>query len=630
MISNLTKTLTLCCLMVLGYSAQAQFTVVWGGPDDPNSTFDGGLNDWTDSSNDPNGTWTWEDDAAAFGGAYYGTRGPIDSPSAGNGAAVFNSDFYDNAGIPGNFCGASGTPVLSCAPQTGVLTSPNIDLSGVPDGQLLAVQFNQYYRNFQSSTQVTYSNDGGATWIDTITINEDIAVNAGTDPGDVQLLRLPGAGGTDQFQLRFIFNANYYFWIIDDVQIIEAPARDLEVADFFYPVSYAVTPESQIAIDTFGFQTTIVNNGTEDATDVMVTVEVRNTDTDPATVVHTQTVDLGTVESDSTRVADFDMFDTFVPDLVEGTYDVRYSVTSSNGDEQLPADNVDGNSFAVSVGRYAMSFGGASTFTRPGTTQNYFAANFYRTGPFDDNPAGYIATDVLFEATVRTSEIGDIPDTELPVYLFKVLPDWDATLDPLDPAAPDPNLELLSIVTVPFNAAEADTATVFTVELEDLDENMGVVLEPNSEYMVGVQYYGTDNLIFQGFNRARVFPGIPSLLWFDQDGQWGRFGADYGITVELFIEGILSSTEDMLPESAFEVSPNPAVDVVTATVSLENTSRATVRVFDMMGRVIETRNFANLTSEQVQFDVSQYANGTYTLHLTTEEGISTQKFVVNH
>ena len=617
--------------MVLGFAAQAQFTVVWGGPDNPNSTFDGGLNDWVDSSNDPEGPWTWQADAAATGGAYYGTLGPIDSPSAANGAAVFNSDLYDNAGIPGNFCGASGTPVLSCAPQVGVLTSPNIDLSGVADDQLLALTFNQYYRNFQSSTQITYSNDGGATWIDTITINEEIAVNARTEANDVQLVNLPGAGGTDQFQVRFIFNANYYYWILDDVQIVEAPARDLEIVDFFYPASYAVTPESQIAIDTFGFRATIANNGTEDATDVMVTVEVRNIDTDPATVIETQTVDLGTLESDSTVVADFDLFNNFVPDLVEGTYDVQYSVTSSNGDEQLPLDNVDGNTFAVSVNRYAMSFSGASTFTRPGTTQNYFAANFYRTGPFDDNPAGYIATDVLFEATVRTSEIADIPDTELPVYLFKVLDGWNVNddTDPLDPSAPDPNLELLSIVTVPFNAAMADTATVFTVALEDLDENQGVLLEPNSTYMVGVQYYGTDNLIFQGFNRAREFAGLPSLLWFDADGQWGRFGADYGITVELFIDAV-TNTQNLLPESAFEVAPNPAADVVVATVSLENASRATVRVFDVMGRVIETRNFANLTSEQIQFDVSQFANGTYTLHLTTKEGISTQKFVVSH
>ena len=34
-------------------------------------------------------------------GAYAGTNGPIASPTAGNGFMIFDSDYYDNGGTPG-------------------------------------------------------------------------------------------------------------------------------------------------------------------------------------------------------------------------------------------------------------------------------------------------------------------------------------------------------------------------------------------------------------------------------------------------------------------------------------------------------------------------------------------------
>ena len=613
------------CIIWLPVFLTAQSSIIWGGPDNPNSTFDGGLNDWTDDSGDSLAVWVWDEEGAADQGAYT-TITDIQSATPENGAAVFDSDFYDNAGIPMNFCGALGTPVIGCAPQLGVLTSPIIDLSDTDGGQL-AVRFHQYYRNFMSTCSIAYSNDGGTTWIDTIVVNTEIGLNESTPADDVQLIELPGAGGTDQFRFRFIFDANYYFWIIDDVQIVGSQASDLEITDYFYPASYAVTPMSQIAIDTFDFKATIYNHSIVPATDVMLTAEVRNIDTDPATVLHSQTVDLETLAPNDSLVAGFDLFDSYIPDLEVGIYDVRYSVTSSNGNELSPDNNVAGNTFAVSDHRYAMSINGSTTFSRPSMTQNYLAANLYRTAAYNDFSNTYVATQVLFEAAVLTSEIDSIPDTELPVYLFKVLPGWNETLDPVDPLEVHPHLTPLAIVEMPFSVADADTT--YIVDLIDLNGNVGVVLEPNSTYMVGVQYYGMDKLILQGANLKRKFPSMPSLIWFDLIEQWGRFSPKHGLTIELNIEQG-SNTKNLLPESTFAVLPNPTSDLITATIKLENASRATVRVFDMMGRVIETRNFANLTSEQVQFDVSQYANGTYTLHLTTEEGISTQKFVVNH
>src|SRR6185436_16201980 len=119
--------------------------------------------------------WYWSAAATAVGGAYWlGATPPrvaIPSPTKGNGAMVFNSDLYDNAGIVGNF-GNGKSP----APHSGVLTSPVINCSAFGT---VALQFYQYYRQFQSSCFIDVTNDGGANWV-SFQVNQDIAVNAET------------------------------------------------------------------------------------------------------------------------------------------------------------------------------------------------------------------------------------------------------------------------------------------------------------------------------------------------------------------------------------------------------------------------------------------------------------------
>ena len=150
--------------------------VVWG--DQPGQgDFSGGNNGWSSVGTTCLGSpaeynlWQWKENGAADQGAFSGgpDQLPIDSPTACNGAMVFDSDFHDNNGE--NISQGQGP----CpAPQEGSLVSPPIDLSGVSGG--LALSFYQDVRQFASEYYVGYSLDGGATWIET-QINTDIAQN---------------------------------------------------------------------------------------------------------------------------------------------------------------------------------------------------------------------------------------------------------------------------------------------------------------------------------------------------------------------------------------------------------------------------------------------------------------------
>ena len=95
--SNIMKqifTFLFALCFAIGLSAQPVY--IWGGPGDPNSEFNGGLNDWTtvgvgssipDSAK--NAVWIWDADGTDAGdpyqGAFSGATTIIESPSVANG-----------------------------------------------------------------------------------------------------------------------------------------------------------------------------------------------------------------------------------------------------------------------------------------------------------------------------------------------------------------------------------------------------------------------------------------------------------------------------------------------------------------------------------------------------------------
>jgi len=211
--------------------------------------------------------WEWSDDGRAEMGAYWGDGLTIQSPSVGNGCALFNSDFLDNDGIAGNFgMGPSGGPHVS------ELVSPIIDCSAYP---LVTLQFYQSYRNFNTDPRVEVSNDAGATWT-SFPVNEYIYTNESADPGGYVLVPIAEvAGGSPTVQFKFVFDGYYYFWLVDDVRLIETPIN-LEIPRAALsvlhstPVTQLVEMEIDAEVCNFAeqenvtFNCTITNSGTGD------------------------------------------------------------------------------------------------------------------------------------------------------------------------------------------------------------------------------------------------------------------------------------------------------------------------------------------------------------------------------
>lgn len=141
--------------------ANAEFTL----PFVNSTTSNYAINNWTAQSiSDTDGTAIpgnayWERSSTGTSQGAYGAI-TIMSPSQSNGAALFDSDFLDNGGVPGAF-GTGSSPSAHIAD----LVSPRIDLTG-ESNKSITIQFYCAWRAFDvNNFLVSFSTDNGLNWI---------------------------------------------------------------------------------------------------------------------------------------------------------------------------------------------------------------------------------------------------------------------------------------------------------------------------------------------------------------------------------------------------------------------------------------------------------------------------------
>lgn len=599
--------------------------LVWGGEGNPDSEFDGGLNNWTTVGvTNENAIWVWEEDGRANLGNF-SSETAIASPSVANGAMVFDSDFYDNAGMDDNF--GNG---IAPAPATGELISPIMDLTGVGS---VSLKFNEYHRNFQSSNQVAYSMDGGVTWSDPIVTNSTVATNDATAPGAVQVVSLFGATGTDQFRVKFIMDGNYYFWIVDDVQIVTRARNDLQVNDNFFAIAPSYqTPTSQV--EEFGFLIDITNLGGIDQTNVVVNMNI--TDAGGASL-YTEDNNFGTV-GDS--LVENSSFGDFTPPATAGTYEGTYSI-SADAEDVDPTNNEVSFDFIVTDTIYAKE-NGATSDIFPAVAnwgagdphQWAYGNNYYIT-----NGEGFYANTATFAVNGDATTAG----TELDLRLYV----WaDANED----GNADPDERTLAAFAIYEVAANDGINTLRTVPLLGLDLQTAELTDETS-YILMMEYRAPDDMTDLSFGVSDENDYNAMVLNSEQQMR-PRYGSLLGIAGELDTEPyssvgfgrenvpivrlnvtnapLISSNEDItLPSTTVMINPNPATDVLNAELAFaENAKKVSIRMMDVQGRVVLARNLENVSVSNQTFDISNLAAGSYFLHVTTENGQIAKKVIV--
>ncbi len=600
--------------------------VFWG--DNPGEgDFAGGLNDWE--------TMGLSSDTAVWIHTELGiSDGPITgnsltfsivSPTGGDGAAIFDSEFYNRAII------TEGS--TASADQMSELISPTIDCSSC---QSTKMSFFQYNVPLNGTTSVAFSGDDGVTWSDPEEVTTENILNsvetniAGTEKREVNI---PSEFNTAQFRMKFIFDGDFYFWMVDDVRIVEREANNLRVNENFFAVAPNVrVPRSQV--DAINFLADIQNVGAADQESATLSIRVTNDAT--GAEVFSDGLNLGRIEADS--LIENTLFpNQFTPAAEIASYTGVYRVSADVQDFD-ESDNTRTINFSVTENEFANEDGtGLNNIEIVDKNQiptwsfgNYFylpRGNGYKVAGFGIGIG-------------NASVVGGL---EVGVRMFK----WTDSEEPgtagfgvADPSEREfigfSDYEILgNELPADVNIIEAED--IFNADGDELpillddDANYLVMLTMDSE--VGIS--GTNALLdsYSAMNLASTFAGAPRYWSFFGDGS-DIFTTDYVLNafvplVRMFIEPEdASSVTALSADNLIEVTPNPASEFVNISMDFTKSfDHVNVMMTDITGRVVLMKDLNNVKNHQMRIDVGNLLSGTFILNITTPDGVRTEKFI---
>jgi hypothetical protein len=609
-------------------SAMEAQVYIWGGPGDANSEFDGGLNEWT-TNDDRGATWVWTEDGTGSDGCYWGTRGPIESPSVANGAALFNSDKFDCMdGIAYPHRGELTSPVFSCEGHSTVF-----------------VKFDQITRYWNASSNETYmqvSTDGGTTWLpgDGINCNPDL-LRWNFEAWERENQKLfdisEYAANQPNVQIRFVWNGAYYYWIIDDVYVIEQPDVDLEISAILYDPIASQFPASQADARDMGFAINLPNHGSVDAENVTVGVTVSDAD---GNVVYEDAINEITATAGDTTEVDFEnSFLASEGQLEGGTYYIDYYTTADGVTEMNMADNGWGDRFFVSESYYDNHY--YTPFNAWGL-ENYAAFNIFETGSWSE--ADYPNYTFLADSINMACSDGNDEETflaDVNIFIYKVSDDVAADFSNFDTEAPaqldpgeDPHPQL-ELIGFGFESSyQNDDYTAFRIGLYNLDFEENVVLEPNTRYIV-MAYWNNDKSLYHVADRLKFHNGLPASGWwapFGDNDEWvWDFDPWYGWLIGMDINYVVNANTVQLPENTMEAFPVPADTDLNIDINFEEMQdEATIVLTDINNRYVQSIKIENFNTSSETMNVSNIPSGNYILRLLTKEGVAEQKIVIQH
>lgn len=576
--------------------------------------------------------WSWS--ATGYGRGAYGLDARIASPSVSNGCAIFDSDWLDNRGNIA-LSNSGQAPVVN----SGELISPVIDARGQTN---MTLSFNQYYRNYLTSVYVAWSEDNGVTWKPKIQINTSILTNIATAPNDNLLVKLPNSIGTSTFRVKFIFEGNYYLWMVDDVKLIKID-YDLKINSFYAIAPNYITPKNQV--EDMKFLLDITNNGNT-TTNVKVKIFVYrvNQANNSIVTVYTDSLLYGTVQKDMTIENKILPNKLLASTLTPGQYYARYRVSSSNVD-QIPANDTVGFGFFISDSLFAKE-SGAVSITRP--SDGYWTANephTWRIGNYY-----YVKTGFGHTITTVNVRLGD-PSLLKGQRIMASLYEWvdsnndeyvqsnERTIVALNDTLFAPNqpagnislaIRLKDINTLRWFYPKNNKQYLAMIEFDPTNTTSNMQIGFNKGYHdYAATVYMTDSLSRAGVTGFK--PRFIPILGKKAEDDWSTAGFGYTLipTVRMTLLPFILKETTLNEEHKIEIYPNPAQSSVKISLDLPHLAHTlAIHIMDNYGHLIQEQVFTNIQKNDLFLNIETLAAGTYLLHILTPDGMRVKKLVV--
>jgi hypothetical protein len=549
-----------------------------------------------DDQNANDGPWVIGTDGPA--GYYSEAMGAIESTTGDNGFAMYDSD---------------GTGVEVGSQDSKLIYHTAIDCG---DYDKVAVTFESYYRKFHGVCYVEISTDS-TNWTQ-YQVHEDVAVNSATSNPEIVTINITDVAANQEtvyFMFRYVGEWDYA-WMVDDVKFFVAPDHDLKVVDarvnFFqyphyidsatYPVGeyygfsgfFGMIPQRQIANENalMVFDGVVKNLGCMDATP---TFSINVTDPSSDVIFSNDVVYddvLGTSAQDTMSIIDTE-FHIDAPEL--GTYTWTFETSEDGITEEKPADNTITYTTEVTENLYTRDNG---MYTGGVGTENFVG------GGLDGDIVGvvypFFEPDTIVKGRVFLSSMTALNTS----FVFKIMT-WDEVADEWV------ELTSSSIITVDDST---DLEVMLEIEFPDY-----VPVEPIdgfTEVLAAVEIYPGGESFRIGIDNTAPTSGYETWMYFMDDLTWYTYGGEAALLIQLELKGMTSVGQNTYND--FEVYPNPTNGVIR----IENVKDATVEVFDMLGKRVAVVDNAEY---QTSIDLGAFAEGSYIVRVTANEGVGMRK-----
>ncbi len=516
--------------------------------------------------------------------------------------------------------GGSGAPIASVGET--YIQFDNIDLSGVQYPKLQWYQLMRAFNGNWYDCWIDISIDGGATWAANIKVNDDVPTyDYAPVLSDLYIGNIAGNQANVSIRFRWSHDRDGgtvlvgYGWQIDDISIVDNPVYDVKLVDarmnfftysdytvagneseFHYSSHYGQVPlaqmESENAYCWFNF--IVENKGIESITP---TVKVKITNPF-SNVVYEEILEgqlIATAEIDT-----IDMIETeFIMNMVNvGHYTVEYEVYIDGHDDEDIDNNDFGSEFYVTNDIYARDLDhingrfGLSNYTAYGISEEMIGTTY---NFLEDTQI--LSGDVYIDANTTL-------ETSFQFHLI-VVSDGAWTVMTESPL---------------YTVEAASLGTWINCEFTD---NAYVVMDPEypvTQVMAAIKiFYNTTNDNFYiGTDNTTSYGDWGSYGYVLNSGSWGWYYGftDKGLGIRLRVPFVTKA--DTYSLNTISMYPNPNF----LTLNIDNVEGAQVKIFNMMGQVVETIENAQMVNT---VDMSKYANGTYFVKVINGSETSTHK-----
>ncbi len=486
----------------------------------------------------------------------------------------------------------------------------------------------------------------GSDWVDWTDkeINTEFPLNSNFFDSDVQRHFLPGAAGHDSLQIRFIYNDNYYFWVIDDVKLVETECNNMRLTDHYAIPPWVQVPSNQIP--EFAAFSRIHNAGACAQTNV--NLNFRLVDTYTNAEVFNQDLSVGYIEPNSTA-------DVFIPKLIHlpdypANYKGIYTITTDSVDFNPANDSI---SFSINVGGHV--FAHEDDFTRSisvNTALYDFGAHLsYAFGNIFHPKADAAVDHIIWGA----NNPEDMAGKTVLIYLIQ----WTDTNDDL--IAQSSERQFIGYNEYRFTGNEVDNVIIESPMENFINPGSSVFVRKGFHYIAVVEYVAStpedpqffmlandtrdfsaqiqaiDSAFAKGLTDSRLFM---TALGFSPDGNISNIDYEvreldvnddrlhFGHNMVPLVRLILSHADtvhtknDLPPNTLISIHPNPSSDIIVVRLEfLIPYVDVHLSLINSLGQSVYNKVLnGTIQSHNESINVREMIPGNYLLQVETKDG----------